>query len=268
MPEISLPYRTDWPEMLSVIDYIKGSGVDRATLDARFGAGETLRETLNALEELGLIARDDGSFLRLTGRGERLAYAMTEEERTEVLVESFLDYAPYGVPLVRARDDGRGVIDGPWLERIWQVDMRLGQPRNRVEEARTFFLRLAEVAGLGSFQRGVRGQPSRLELGPGFTGLLNEVEEQVRSRAPRSGGSGLSGEAQSGSHSDEKDPAPSAPAARDGGPPAASGVQVIITVDMTEWELERVERFLDLLAERLPNAGIQVRYPSAGDISQ
>ncbi len=80
---------------------------------------------------------------------------------------------PYRIPFERALADGLEVIEAPWVEHVWQVDMRLGQPRNRVAEARTFFFRLADAAGLGTYRRGVRGQTTRLELSDDFA-------EQVR----------------------------------------------------------------------------------------
>jgi hypothetical protein len=151
--EIALPYRSDWREMSSVLDYCKGKGADRSSLEARFGGGESLRETLNALEQLGLVERSDGGDARLTGRGEALAYAPDQSRLRERLVEAMLGYPPYRFPLERALAADPGVLDGPWVEHIWQVDMRLGQPRNRVEEARTFFYRLADEAGLGVYRR-------------------------------------------------------------------------------------------------------------------
>lgn len=39
MAEVMLPYRTDWRAMGTLLDYAKGKGVDRATLEARMGAG-------------------------------------------------------------------------------------------------------------------------------------------------------------------------------------------------------------------------------------
>ncbi|MEZ4572840.1 MAG: hypothetical protein R2849_21480 [Thermomicrobiales bacterium] len=36
MPDYTLPYRTDWQDMAAVLDYAKGSGAERAALDARF----------------------------------------------------------------------------------------------------------------------------------------------------------------------------------------------------------------------------------------
>ena len=162
--ELILPYRTDWREMHRVLDYCKGKGADRAVLDARFGGGESLRETLNALEQLGLIIRSEAGDVHLSDAGDRLAYAPGEAERRQVLLESMLRYQPYRIPLERAVDEQLAVLDAPSVERIWQVDMRLGQPRNRVEEARTFFFRLADDAGLGTYRRGVRGQTTRLDL--------------------------------------------------------------------------------------------------------
>lgn len=176
---ITLPYRSDWREMSRLLDYCKGKGADRATLDARFGGGESLRETLNALEQLGLILRDDSSDVRLTSFGDRLAYAPDAAERRLLLIEALLGYAPYRYPLERAVDNQMALLDAPWLERIWQVDMRLGQPRNRVEEARTFFFRLADDAGLGTYRRGVRGQTTRLELSDDFVPVVGGLIQQL-----------------------------------------------------------------------------------------
>lgn len=256
MPEISLPYRTDWAEMLAIVDYVKANGADRDSLDARFGAGEMLRETLNALEELGLLQRDESDLFRLTTRGEQLAYAASEDERADILLESFLDYSPYRVPLERARDENRSVIDAPWLERVWQMDMRLGQPRIRVAEARTFFLRLGEIAGLGTFQRGVRGQPSRLVLGEVFAERLRKAEHRwVAQLAER-------GRDERGVAPRFEEPAvPSVAPGVSRDAASRGAIQIVINVDLSEWDLERIERFLDLLAERMPGAGITIRSP-------
>ncbi len=243
---ILLPYRTDPRLLFQVLEYAKGRGIDRSVLEARLGGGEPLRETLNALEQLGLIARD-ASEIRLTETGRRLAYATDALERQRELARVVLSYPPYGGVIERALREGLSVIDGPWVERVWQVEMRLGQPRNRVEEARTFFFKLAEEAGLGLFRRGVRGQPSRLVLAP-------DLEERVRALRPLLSGAG-----------GEVEPAPtesaavspvttvsskvavgSVPERTIAGPPGAA-VTIMVSVDLTAWELEKIEAFLRLL---------------------
>jgi len=224
--EIMLPYRTDWKAMASLLDYAKGKGIDRASLEARLGSGEAVRETLNAVEQLGLVLREEGNEIRLTQLGERLAYASSDEERRLELARALLGYPPYGIPLERAVAEGLAVLDAPWIERVWQVDMRLGQPRNRVEEARTFFFRLADEADLGIYHRGVRGQPTRLDLNPEAPARIVELQEQAEQQVPQ--------------------PISLPPAVS----PSAGGaapVSLSITVDMSDWDLERIESFLRLV---------------------
>src|SRR5919205_1985986 len=172
MAEVMLPYRTEGRAMIALLDYAKGKGVDRATLEARMGSGESLRETLNAVEQLGLATRDESGNIHLTESGERLAYAVGDADRSAELSRAMLSYPPYAIPLDRAVAEWLSVLDAAWVERIWQVDMRLAQPRNRVEEARTFYFRLADEGGLGVYRRGVRGQPTRLELVPDLAAVL------------------------------------------------------------------------------------------------
>uniref|UniRef100_A0A7C5RU76 Uncharacterized protein n=1 Tax=Thermomicrobium roseum TaxID=500 RepID=A0A7C5RU76_THERO len=245
---ILLPYRTDPRLLFQVLEYAKGRGVDRSVLEARLGGGEPLRETLNALEQLGLIERDDAE-VRLTEAGRRLAYATDAMERRRELARVVLSYPPYGGAIERALREGLSVMDGPWVERVWQVEMRLGQPRNRVEEARTFFFKLAEEAGLGVFRRGVRGQPSRLVLAP-------DLEEQVRALRPLLARaeplrdvSEEAGEEQT--ERAEVQPEMPPRLAGEGTIEAAGGVPVTVTmtvtVDLTTWELEKIEAFLRLL---------------------
>jgi hypothetical protein len=276
--EIALPYRSDWREMSNVLDYCKGKGADRGSLEARFGGGESLRETLNALEQLELIERSDGGDTRLTSRGEALAYAPDQVQLRERLVEAMLDYPPYRFPLERALADSARVLDGPWIEHIWQVDMRLGQPRNRVEEARTFFYRLADEAGLGTYRRGVRGQTTRLELASDFDARLRPIIERrsagpvAASRQPsRSSSSqpaavaaetdapvvpsfaeGATVSAPTGSPAagqslmpPRRQPADSVPSPTGMLPGLPPGIS--IQVDMTDWELDRIEAFLRLI---------------------
>ena len=173
--EVALPYRTDWRQMAAILDYAKGKGVDRAALEARFGAGEAFRETCNGLEQLGLIDRDDSGSVSLTDAGRELAYAPDARRQRELLLQAMLRYAPYRMPLERALANQQSVIDGPWVEHIWQIDMRLAQPRNRAEEARTVFFRLADDAGLGIYRRGVRGQTTRFELHAESAALLQSL---------------------------------------------------------------------------------------------
>jgi hypothetical protein len=233
--DILLPYRTDPRLLFQVIEYAKGKGIDRTALEARLGGGEPLRETLNALEQLGLIDREAGGEIRLTEAGRRLAYATGEDERRNELARAILRYPPYGVVLERALAEGASLIDAPWVERVWQVDMRLGQPRNRVEEARTFFFRLADEAALGMFRRGVRGQPSRLVLAPDLATRWRELSAE---KAP-----------QSGIQPVEEGTASSAVSSlgerwvRSGEP----GLSLTVTVDMSLWELEKIEAFLRLI---------------------
>lgn len=243
--ELILPYRTDWREMQRVLDYCKGKGADRSVLDARFGGGESLRETLNALEQLGLITRSEAGDVRLTDAGDRLAYAPGETERRQALLESMLHYLPYRIPLERAVDERLAVLDAPVVERIWQVDMRLGQPRNRVEEARTFFFRLADDAGLGTYRRGVRGQTTRLELSsnalPAVSDLLAVTGGPHQPEAPV-----------------RDEPVEVAPAAtvpsedrtvrlQPHSRTALPGTTLNIQVDMSDWDLDKIEAFLSMI---------------------
>lgn len=213
--------------MASLLDLAKGKGIDRAALEARLGAGEALRETLNAVEQLDLAYRDDAGDAHLTPLGERIAYAASDAERRAELAQSMLAYPPYGIPLERAVAEALTALDGAWVERVWQVDMRLGQPRNRVEEARTFFFRLADDAGFGTYRRGVRGQPTRLDLAPDLAARLEVLRE---AGAPPSGPA--------------ETPAPTPAGVLQ---PAAGPASLTITVDMTDWDLEKIEMFLRLV---------------------
>ncbi len=244
MSEYTLPYRTDWQDMVSVLDYAKGSsGAERAALDARFGAGEAMRETLNALEQLGLVVRDDSGGVRLTELGDRLAYAPTERERSQALTEAILGYLPYRIPLERALGDSSEVVDAPWVEHVWQVDMRLGQPRNRVAEARTFFFRLADAAEIGTYRRGVRGQNTRLELAEDFSERVHPLLERRTEAQPQTPDEAVQNERL---ETELQADALSA-AASSGGPPAATAPAISITIDMSDWELERIAAFLKLI---------------------
>ncbi len=233
--EILLPYRTDPRLLFQVIEYAKGKGIERTALEARLGGGEPLRETLNALEQLGLIDREDGAEIRLTEDGRRLAYATGDDERRAELARAIVRYPPYGVVLERALAEGLSVVDAPWVERVWQVDMRLGQPRNRVEEARTFFFRLADEAGLGVFRRGVRGQPSRLVLAPDLSSRLQALRAETSAEPGERTATKLTPSS------------PASPQAERWTVPAQPGVSLTVTVDMSLWELEKIEAFLRLI---------------------
>jgi Mn-dependent DtxR family transcriptional regulator len=235
MVAIVLPYRTEPRLLWQVLEYAKGKGIDRDTLEARLGSGEALREALNALEQLGLIERGDGAEIRLTDAGNRLAYAESPEERQRELRAVLLRYPPYGVPLERAAAEGWSAIESAWLERVWQVDLRLGQPRNRVEEARTFFFRLAEEAGFGTFRRGVRGQPSRLVLAPDFADQLAAARQMLAEP------SAAATRADQAEKSERPTLSPTITL------PASSPIALTITVDMSTWELEKIEAFLRMV---------------------
>jgi hypothetical protein len=273
--EAALPYRTDWREMTSVLDYCKGKGADRPALEARFGAGEALRETLNALDALRLIERGDGGDVRLTALGRQLAYAPDATQTRERLIEAVLGYPPYRFPLERALADGAQVLDGPWVEHIWQVDMRLGQPRNRVEEARTCFFRLADEAGLGTYRRGVRGQTTRLELAPRFAALLRPALERLDGeRAAPDAAPAQLPQVAAGPSAPVEHERPTPVATRPADPPAATPATsarlaapaspiapdvmpgtalpglpagISVQVDMSDWELDKIADFLRLI---------------------
>lgn len=239
MAELTLPYRTDWRDIAAVLDYCKGKGADRATLDARFGSGEGLRETLNALEQLELAERDERGDVRLTDLGDRLAYAPDAPTRHGVLLEALLAYRPYRVPLERAVADRLGLLDGPWVEHVWQVDMRLGQPRNRVEEARTMFFRLADETGLGSYRRGVRGQTTRLELVDDFAQRVGPLLDLPLSEPQPPAPPPVDARVPSATST-----SPTAPVAATLAP---AGATLAIQVDLTNWELEKIEAFFRLI---------------------
>lgn len=222
-----LPYRTDWRAIATLLDLLKGKSLDRAALEGRMGGGESFRETLNAAEQLELVRRDEVGDIALTNGGRRVAYATNVREREDELTSAILEYEPYAVPLTRAITEGMTIVDGPWVERVWQVDMRLGQPRNRVEEARTFYFRLADDAGLGTYHRGVRGQPTRLEL-------AGDVIERVERGTP--GGEEISKEEQ-------------VPASVMQWSMASTSLtpSLSLTIDMSDWELDKIESLLRLL---------------------
>lgn len=259
--DVLLPYRTDWREMRAVLDYCKGKGVERATLEARFGAGESLRETLNALEQLGLVERSEGGDVRLTADGDAVAYAPDPEQLSARLIDALVAFPPYRYPLERAVADATEVLDGPWIEHIWQVDMRLGQPRNRVEEARTFFFRLADDAGLGVYRRGVRGQTTRLDLAPTFADRVRPALERRAERASAAseaddepielsttGVAGVS-DAPPGVPPLASVAPQISPAERTSAPAALS-----IHVDMSDWELDKIGAFLEMIGYPLRNS--------------
>lgn len=230
MDDVMLPYRTDWLTIKNLLDFSRGKGVDRSALESKIGSGEVLRETLNAAEQLGLIDREGSGEVRLTPDGERLAYAVGDADKRSELARAILSYPPYAIPLERAVAEDISVVDGRWVVRVWQIDMDLGQPRNRVEEARTFFFRLADDAGLGTFRRGVRGQPTRLELNPETPRLIQEMTQESVEEQP---------------------PVEAVP----GGPvltpvvstTAAGSASLAVTVDMTDWDLDKIEVFLRLV---------------------
>jgi hypothetical protein len=244
--QVMLPYRTDWRSVMAMLDYVKGKGADRSTLEARLGTGESFRETLNTAEQLGLVERDDGGEIRLTVPGQRVAYASNDSERRRELALALCRYAPYRVPFERALHESLRVIDGPSVEQTWQVNMRLGQPRNRVEEARTFFFRLADEAGLGAFRRGVRGQPTRLELSEGYSTLMAELLRETADEADIAEAPDLPS---------EELPEPPPAAVSMTAPTTQPGVNMEIYVDMTDWDLDRVEAFLDMVGMRVRPEG-------------
>lgn len=282
--DVALPYRTDWREMQNVLDYCKGKGADRAVLESRFGGGESLRETLNALEQLGMIVRNEAGDVRLTVVGEQLAYAPDAEQRRSRLTEALVGYAPYRFPLERAVADGSGQLDAPWVEHIWQVDMRLAQPRNRTEEARTCFFRLADEAGLGTYRRGVRGQTTRLDLADDFIDRLRPHLDRLRQRDVRrlavddpseasvletvdASDAALASGASNGDAPSTSGPATEARPlaivpATSSTPASSSSTSITMYVDMTSWDLDRIERFLALIGYR-PDA-VEMRL---GDVS-
>lgn len=242
MAEPMLPYRTDWRSLMTLLDHAKGKGIDRAMLEARMGAGESLRETMNAAEQLALATRDDAGDVRLTSLGERVAYASSDEERRDDLARAILGYQPYETPLTRALSEGLTAIDGPWVERVWQVDMRLRQPRNRVEEARTLYFRLADEAGLGSYRRGVRGQPTRLTLADDAKARIESLRESAPAVHPRNDEAAAS-TAPAGSAAQPPLAAPSRLVAGQ----TAGPVSLAITIDLSDWELDKIEQFLRLV---------------------
>ena len=227
MDDVMLPYRTDWRSIAMLLDLLKGKSLDRSSLEARLGSGESFRETLNAAEQLNLVRRDDAGDIGLTNSGRRLAYATNDREQHEELTGAMLQYEPYGVPLQRALAEEMSVVDGPWVERVWQVDMRLGQPRNRVEEARTFFFRLADDAGLGTYHRGVRGQPTRLELAKDVMQRLQQAAE-YGVRLAKEGETAVAPSSWTASSS-------------------SSNASLSLTIDMSDWELDKIEALLRLV---------------------
>lgn len=130
----------------------------------------------------------------------------------------------------------------PWVEHVRQVDMRLGQPRNRVVEARTFFFCLAAAAGLGTYRRGVRGQTTPLELAADIAERIGPLLERPVEALQRPTEAADAPEQSRAEVRATPALEVGLPARQQAGIPALS-----ITVDMTDRDLERIAAFLKLI---------------------
>lgn len=237
--EVQLPYRCEWSDVIRLVEHVRARpDADRSHLEARIGKGESFTETLNAAVQFSLIEEKPSGTYNLTAeRGRGLAYAASDDERQQILLQIITTYEPYSVPLERALRDDQDQLESPTVIRIWQVDMSLGQRDTRVKEGVTFFFKLCQEANLGQYVRGYGKRPGRVELSASGQGMFRQALEL---ETPQEVVTEPSAEPTEGL-------APPGEPKEEVTTPPRMGASIQVNVDMTEWDLDKIRSFFRII---------------------
>lgn len=122
---------------------------------------------LDAMKYLGLIERDAGN-IKLSDSGRRYVDAKTPEKKAEVLAPLLKNIKLYDVTLQwiyyePAREQASKTdVANYWLEQ--HADLLGGAQGDALTDAAVFFLRVADLAGLGKFVAAGKGRDTHLKM--------------------------------------------------------------------------------------------------------
>lgn len=175
----SLPYKTDDQDVIRLIEAIKRKPDNEKAIKDIYNKSnfETSRK---ALEILGIL----DTRLSFSYEGKDLAVERDDSQREKLFLKFILRYPPYGHFLESvSHSSNLSTTDTESVKDYWWKHGYGSSGSNRDEGVVTFG-KLVQLAGLGKFVIGRKGQPSRIEWNPNAKPLIDsvcnlEVNEQL-----------------------------------------------------------------------------------------
>lgn len=156
--DLTLPYKTDDQDVLRLIEAIKRKPDNEKAIKEIYDKSnfETSRK---ALEILGIL----NDRLSFSGNGRELAIGKDDNQREKLFLRILLNYPPYGHFLESLSHSGNlSTTDTESIKDYWWKHEYGSSISNR-EDGVVTFGKLLQLAGIGTFVTGRRGQPSRIE---------------------------------------------------------------------------------------------------------
>ncbi|MEG2013711.1 MAG: hypothetical protein RR063_11000 [Anaerovoracaceae bacterium] len=248
--ESALPYGTTSDNIVKLLDAIKNKQGDEKGIKAVY-TGAKFDSTQASLETLKII-----SGLSLTNIGKCIAFETDQNKKSAAYLKAVLDYAPYEYFLTYIMQ-GNSVseTDVEALKNYWGKN-GYGTANNRSEAAPVCFS-ILQLAGLGAYIIGRKGKSTRFVWKENFSNIITQFQscgEQF----------GEPIETSNAVENEEQDQSVvSKQISADGGNDkntqtnlfingVTTGKTIVpanleITVDMTEWDLDRIEKFFQII---------------------
>lgn len=247
--ETILPYGTTSDNVVKLLDAIKNKQGDEKGIRAVY-SGSKFDSTQSALETLNII-----SGLALTELGKQIVFEDDVEKKQTAYLRAVLSYSPYDYFLsFISQSESPVETEVETLKNFWGRN-NYGTANNRSEGAPVCFT-FFQLAGLGEYVIGRKGKSTRFVWRENYSDLIEQVKRndalpQVKKAgaAEEEATSSSSDEANNGSDSiDEIHPRlGNSSFSNEKKMHSIVPANIEITVDMTEWDLDKIEKFLRLI---------------------
>lgn len=252
----ALPYGTTSDNVKKLLEAIKAKEGSEKNIAAVY-SGTKFDSTRKALELLGVVTG-----LNLTDIGRKLAFSNDASEQQRLYLCAVLSYAPYELFLAFQRQQNNFSKETTADDVInYWGRQEYGNSANNRNEGVSVFFSFLELAGLGKYVIGRKGKNTRFEWNDDVVQKIDSVDKNTQSTDRNS--SNILGIPEDDvldidkeiipdeKLEDERNPIPPHHVLRFKYPMALSEKvpQISITVDMSNWDIEKIESFFKTVRE-------------------
>lgn len=168
--DVTLPYKADDRDVLKLIEAIKRKPDNEKAIKDIYNKSN-FENSKKTLEILGVLDEQ----LSFSAEGKQLAIERDNNQREKLFLKVLLRYPPYGHYLESIfQGDNLSATDTESIKDYWWKHNYGSSTSNRDDGVVTFG-KLIQLAGLGKFVIGRRGQPSRIEWNPTAKSLIDAI---------------------------------------------------------------------------------------------